>query len=192
MRQGGLVVVTLLTLLVLYAVPRVLVTVSPGLSASTTTTPTPTLQSAVASPPTQILSGALNALGTVVTKGVHAIEATATVARPHPTPIPTRLPSATVPPHRPTAIPTPSPHTPPSLRVRVGTTLYVGNTGGLGVYLHSAPSLATAARLIAVADGTPLIVVGPDTVGDQWTWKHVRTVAGQVAWVPVQFLVRTH
>jgi SH3-like domain-containing protein len=69
------------------------------------------------------------------------------------------------------------------------TTLYVGNTGGDGVYLRHTPSMAD--KWVALPDGTRLLVVGPDTDGDSHHWKHVSDPTGEVGWVPAEYTVTT-
>lgn len=87
---------------------------------------------------------------------------------PAPTPAPTPAPDAQ---------PTPGP---PEV-------LAVGNTGGDGVYLRRTPRLSD--RLRAWPDRTPMVTVGEDVEAEGRMWKHVRDPAGNVGWVPAQYLV---
>jgi hypothetical protein len=68
--------------------------------------------------------------------------------------------------------------------------VYVGHTGGLGVYLRRTPRRAVHIR--AWVEGTPLVAFGTETdaAGEQWTY--VRDPAGNLGWVPAQYLVPEH
>ena len=66
-------------------------------------------------------------------------------------------------------------------------TVYVGNTGADGVSLRRTRNLAD--RIAAYRDNTKLVVLGPDTLENGITWKHVRAPDGKVGYVPAQYTV---
>ena len=68
-----------------------------------------------------------------------------------------------------------------------GQAFTVGGTGGAGARLRANPS-TSAPTLAIVADGTPLVVIGPDQAADGVTWRQVRTPGGTEGWVASQFL----
>ncbi len=78
------------------------------------------------------------------------------------------------------ATPVPTPATAPTADV-----VYVGNTGGVGVYLRSSPRAAD--RLKAYPDNTRLVVIGPDVGAEGRTWRHVRAPDGVEGYVPTQY-----
>lgn len=86
----------------------------------------------------------------------------------------------------PTATPLSSP-TSALTATRTPQTLLVGNTGGDGVSLRRSPSMAD--RLRSWPDGTPMVVVGPDQLGEGRVFKNVRDPAGNVGFVPANFLI---
>lgn len=63
--------------------------------------------------------------------------------------------------------------------------VYVGNTGGIGVFLRRTPQAAD--RLKAYPDNTRLVVIGPDVGAEGRTWRHVRTPDGVEGYVPAQY-----
>jgi hypothetical protein len=79
-----------------------------------------------------------------------------------------------------------SPAAPPA---QADAQIKVANTGGTGVYLRKTPNLGDRVR--AWADGTALKVVGPDTVENGVTWKHVQDPAGNDGWIPAQYTAPT-
>jgi len=114
---------------------------------------------------------------------------TATAA-PAPTDTPiqvrTATPTATPPPQpSPTATPQPQPSPTPTIPVPA-VTLFVGNTGGDGVYIRRTPAMAD--KIKAWPDGTPMQIVGPDIQAEGRTWKNVRDPDGNVGWVPAEYL----
>ena len=81
----------------------------------------------------------------------------------------------------------PPPPTTTALPTPIARLVYVGNTDGDGVFLRRTRDMAD--RIAAYPDGTPLVVLGPDTVAQGRTWKHVRTPDGRVGYVPAQYTV---
>ena len=63
--------------------------------------------------------------------------------------------------------------------------LKVANTGGTGVFLRRTPNMNDRVR--AWADGTSLRVIGPDTIENGVTWKHVQDPAGNQGWIPSEY-----
>ena len=63
--------------------------------------------------------------------------------------------------------------------------VYVGNTGGIGVFLRRTPQAAD--RLKAYPDNTRLVIIGPDVGAEGRTWRHVRTPDGVEGYVPAQY-----
>ena len=74
---------------------------------------------------------------------------------------------------------------PPTTPVTTADVVYVGNTGGLGVFLRRTPQAAD--RLKAYPDNTRLVVIGPDVGAEGRTWRHVRTPDGVEGYVPAQY-----
>lgn len=87
--------------------------------------------------------------------------------------------AATTVPIAPTVAPAPTPTTP------VKRFFIVANTGGAGVYIRRSPQLAD--RLAAWPDTTRLEEIGPETVVDGITWRHVRAPNGATGYVPAQY-----
>ena len=84
----------------------------------------------------------------------------------------------------PSPTPPPLPRATPTARPLV---LYVGNTGGEGVYIRRTPEKADTIK--AWADGTEMIEAGaPKDVGET-VWKQVQDPDGTVGWVPAQYLI---
>ena len=96
-----------------------------------------------------------------------------------PTSTPAGTPAAAAP-TAPTTAPTAAPTAPST-----GETIYVGNTGGIGVYVRR--TTQADSRVKAYPDNTPLAVIGPDVAADGVTWKHVRAPDGIVGYVPAQY-----
>lgn len=110
--------------------------------------------------------------------------------------LPTEVPATSAPSAvaKPAATPTaaPAPTTPPATSVPAadaGTTVWVGNTDGQGVYVRTTPVMADRAR--PYPDGTPLTVVGEDVDGDGQHWKHIETPDGVEGYVPSRYTVDT-
>ena len=78
-----------------------------------------------------------------------------------------------------------APVTTPVTPVTTADVVYVGNTGGLGVFLRRTPQAAD--RLKAYPDNTRLVVIGPDVGAEGRTWRHVRTPDGVEGYVPAQY-----
>lgn len=66
------------------------------------------------------------------------------------------------------------------------TVFIVANTGGDGVYLRRSPNPQD--RLRAWPDRTRMEVAGPDVDVDGLIWKQVRDPAGNVGFIPQQYL----
>lgn len=62
----------------------------------------------------------------------------------------------------------------------------VAETGGAGVWLKAAPALS-AARVVALADGTPLRLLAGPQRGDARDWWHVEAL-GETGWVVVDYV----
>jgi hypothetical protein len=69
--------------------------------------------------------------------------------------------------------------------VSTPTQLFVGGTGGTGVYLRESPD--TDERIRAWPDGTVLRVIGPDETVNGAVWRNVEDPAGNRGWVPAQY-----
>ncbi|GEM_PF-6563824 len=65
----------------------------------------------------------------------------------------------------------------------------VGNTSGAGVYLRRTPQAND--RMRAWPDGTVMIGVGMDRTAEGIIWKNVRDPAGNVGWIPSQYLIES-
>ncbi len=102
-----------------------------------------------------------------------------------PTPTPTATREAVKPAYTPRVTPPPEQLTLPTI---TATTLVVGNTGGDGVWLRRSPAMAD--RLRAWPDGTAMVVVGEDREAEGRVWKNVKDPAGNVGWIPAEYLVR--
>jgi hypothetical protein len=66
-------------------------------------------------------------------------------------------------------------------------TLYVGNTGGEGVYIRATPRMDDTLR--PWADNTPMVVIGPRIEGDGHMWERVRAPDGSEGYIPSEYLV---
>ncbi|MHB1006607.1 MAG: FxLYD domain-containing protein [Chloroflexota bacterium] len=95
-------------------------------------------------------------------------------ARPAPTPF--GSPTATQTP----LLPTPT---------RVLALGMVAGTGGDGVYMRWLPSNNPEDRMREWAEGTKLEVVGDDLRAGGRVWKKVKDPAGDVGWVPAEFVI---
>ncbi len=81
-----------------------------------------------------------------------------------------------------TAVPaTPAPATPAS----TADVVYVGNTGGLGVYVRRTTQADD--RIKAYPDNTRLVILGPDVGAEDRIWRHVRAPDGVEGYVPAQY-----
>jgi len=117
------------------------------------------------------------------------------VAAPVNTPIPTLVAAPAVQPTAlaPAATRTPVPATPTtrpeptSTPAAAASVVWVGNTGGSGVYVRRTPS--STDRLRAYGDGTQLTVIGEDVTGDGQQWKHVRAPDGLEGYVPATYVL---
>ncbi len=78
--------------------------------------------------------------------------------------------------------PTPMPTAAPP-----GSILYVGNTGGMGVFIRRTPDVADKLRVWP--EGTPMIVVGKARQIEGRLWEHVRDPDGIEGWIPGEYLV---
>jgi hypothetical protein len=91
---------------------------------------------------------------------------------------------ATRTPLRATATPVPEATSTPA---PASSEVWVGNTGGSGVYVRKTPTVADRVR--AYDDGTLLTIVGEDVTGDGQQWKHVRTPDGLEGYVPAVYVL---
>ncbi len=73
----------------------------------------------------------------------------------------------------------------PATPAATADVVYVGNTGGVGVYVRR--TTQDADRLKAYPDNTRLVVVGPDVGAEGRTWRHVRAPDGVEGYVPAQY-----
>ena len=78
-----------------------------------------------------------------------------------------------------------APATTPATPVTTADVVYVGNTGGIGVFLRRTPQATD--RLKAYPDNTRLVVIGPDVGAEGRTWRHVRAPDGVEGYVPAQY-----
>ncbi len=102
---------------------------------------------------------------------------------PTPTPTPTSLPPT----------PTEAPTSTPVLATATAlpaTRLIVANTGGDGVSLRRDPTQSQAGgnRIRVWPDGTVLTPTGESIHADGWDWYKVKDPAGNVGWVPKQYV----
>ncbi|HEX5415347.1 MAG TPA: SH3 domain-containing protein, partial [Chloroflexota bacterium] len=75
----------------------------------------------------------------------------------------------------------------PASRPSPSARLAVANTGGLGVHLRAAPG--TANRVTStLAEGSPLVPLGPTTSVNGTTWVQVHDGGGNVGWVDGAYL----
>ena len=65
-------------------------------------------------------------------------------------------------------------------------TVRVANTGGAGAYIRRTTNLAD--RLVAWPDNTRMEIVGEDRQEGGETWRNVRDPAGNVGWIPADYL----
>jgi hypothetical protein len=91
-------------------------------------------------------------------------------------------PTATRTPAPATATPAPATATPAPEPTSTLVEVWVGNTGGSGVYVRNTASVVD--RIRAYPDGTRLTIIGADVPGDGQQWKHVRTPDGLEGYVP--------
>lgn len=89
----------------------------------------------------------------------------------------------------PTAVPKPTATTAAPASTSSATTVYVGNTDGIGVYVRNTPVMSD--RLRAYPDGTALTIIGDDVDGDGQHWRHVKTPDGLEGYVPAMYIVDT-
>lgn len=134
---------------------------------------------------------------------INALIAAPPSATPTPPP-PTVTSTATLPP-RPTDLPTPTftithpaptvgatrrvTPTPPSPTPGLGPgiTAQVGDTGGLGLIMHTDPGLNTAVIRV-LQDGERVVIIAGPQQADGMTWWQVRDANGQEGWVAASFL----
>ncbi len=74
----------------------------------------------------------------------------------------------------------------PTPTVKAGP-LVVGNTGGDGVWLRRSPDMEDRVR--TWPDNSPMQVIGADREVDGRLWKNVEDPAGNVGWIPAEYLV---
>jgi hypothetical protein len=102
---------------------------------------------------------------------------------PTPAPTPTSLPPT----------PTEAPTSTPILATATPLApqrLTVANTGGDGVTLRKDPNRSTASgnRIRVWPDGTVLQPTGESIRADEWDWYKVKDPAGNVGWIPKQYV----
>jgi hypothetical protein len=68
--------------------------------------------------------------------------------------------------------------------------LVVANTGGDGVYIRRDPNRSRAKENLVRLwpEGTVLTPLGELITSDEWEWHKVRDPAGNVGWVPKQYV----
>ena len=79
--------------------------------------------------------------------------------------------------------PTITPESTPDTRTK---TCVVGNTGGEGVFIRSAPQ--TGEKIEAWWDGSKMVAIGPDEVAGGRSWKNVRDPDGNTGYVAAEYL----
>lgn len=104
-------------------------------------------------------------------------------------PIP--MPTPGVPPSTQTPV-APSPGTPVASQntptvATAEATLFVGNTGGEGVYLRATPRMDDT--LSPWPENTPMVVIGSRVEGDGHMWERVRAPDGSEGYIPAEYLV---
>ena len=65
-------------------------------------------------------------------------------------------------------------------------TCVVGNTGGEGVFIRSAPQ--SGEKIEAWWDGSKMVAIGPDEVAGGRSWKNVRDPDGNVGFIAAEYL----
>jgi hypothetical protein len=111
------------------------------------------------------------------------LHATDAWLNPTPAPTPTSLPPT--PTEAPTSTPVLATATPLAPQ-----RLTVANTGGDGVALRRDPSRSQTGgnRIRVWPDGTTLLPMGESTHADEWDWYKVKDPAGNVGWIPKQYV----
>jgi hypothetical protein len=122
-----------------------------------------------------VLRARVDQLGLVETPGFTAVEPT---ALPEPTELALSEPTAT-----PEPLPTETP-------VPTVEFFQIGNTGGTGAFIRREPR-ANAPGIVALRDGLPVKVVGPDETVNGRVWRNVEDRNGNRGWTPRDYLVPT-
>lgn len=79
------------------------------------------------------------------------------------------------------------PPTAPTASATAEATLFVGNTGGEGVYLRATPRMDDLLR--PWPENTPMVVISPRIEGDGHMWERVRAPDGSEGYIPAEYLV---
>ncbi len=68
--------------------------------------------------------------------------------------------------------------------------MQIGNTGGTGAFIRREPRTG-APGIVALRDGLPVRIVGPEQVVDGRIWMNVEDRNGNRGWTPREYLVPT-
>jgi hypothetical protein len=68
--------------------------------------------------------------------------------------------------------------------------LQIGNTGGAGAFIRREPRPG-APGIVALRDGLPVRVLGPEQIEDGRSWVNVQDRNGNRGWTPREYLVPT-
>jgi hypothetical protein len=64
----------------------------------------------------------------------------------------------------------------------------VNGTGGLGVWMHREPALASA-KIGALREGGLMTVAGGPVEADGYVWIQIVDRRGRVGWIPERYLI---
>jgi hypothetical protein len=64
----------------------------------------------------------------------------------------------------------------------------VNGTGGLGVWMHREPALASA-KIGALREGALMTVAGGPVEADGYVWIQILDRRGRVGWIPERYLI---
>jgi hypothetical protein len=171
--------ILILSTIVGVGIPSLLNRASP-ISATTWITPAPSSPSVATRVPTELTPGMTAPEAAVATGPPALAKLTTPTVVSGTTALPTLTALATL------------PSAPTSAAAATGEPVvaHVGNTNGQGVFMHHNPTLAVSDRSASLADGTPLVQVGPETSGDGEIWVQVRDQHGRIGWIIARYVVR--
>jgi len=64
----------------------------------------------------------------------------------------------------------------------------VNGTGGLGVWMHREPALASP-KIAALREGALLTVAGGPVEADGYVWIQIIDYKGRLGWIPERYLI---